>query len=267
MDDMDWIALIARLLLSAVFLVAAVGKLADRQGSREVIADFGVPKVLAAPVALVLPFVELAISFLLVPDATSRWGAAAALGMLLLFIAGMAISLARGRQPDCHCFGQLSSAPVGRSTLLRNGALAGVAALVLWYGGRSPEIASISATVGSNAAGWVALVVALVALALAAIEAWFILNLLTQQGRLLLRVDALEVATGLERLPDFRSVRSLPTSLCGAWRASGESWRRCALRTDRRCCSSRIHTAGHATISFLKSRAGSASSLTGSMSL
>lgn len=194
---MDWLALIARLLLSAVFLVAAVGKLADRQGSREVIADFGVPNALAAPVALALPSVELAISLLLLPDATARWGAAAALGMLVLFIAGMAISLARGRQPDCHCFGQLSSAPVGRSTLLRNGALAGVAALVLWYGGESPDIASVSAIVGSNTAGWVALVVALVALALVAIEAWFLINLLTQQGRLLLRVDALEVATGL----------------------------------------------------------------------
>ncbi len=230
---MDWLALIARLLLSAVFLLAAVGKLADRQGSREAIADFGVPNALAAPVALVLPFVELAIALLLVPDATARWGAAAALGMLALFIAGMATSLARGRRPDCHCFGQLSSAPVGRSTLLRNGALAGVAALVLRYGGeRSPDVASISAIVGSNAAGWVALVVAFVALALAATEAWFLLNLLTQQGRLLLRVEALEVATGLGQVaglpigqvaPDF-ALRSL----------TGEQRELAALRSSGR---------------------------------
>jgi methylamine dehydrogenase accessory protein MauD len=193
---MDWLALIARLLLIVIFSLAAVGKLADREGSRKAVADFGVPNGLAAPVALVLPFAELAIALLLIPGATARWGAAAALGMLALFIAGMAISLARGRRPECHCFGQLSSAPISKSTLLRNGALAAVAALVLWQGGENPDVTTIAARAGSTVVGWGALAAALIALALAAVEAWFILNLLMQQGRLMVRVDALEAALG-----------------------------------------------------------------------
>jgi len=207
---MDWLALIARLLLIVIFSVAAAGKLADRQGSRKAVADFGVPSSLAAPVALVLPFVELAIALLLIPSATARWGAAAALAMLALFIAGMAVNLARGRQPNCHCFGQLSSAPISQSTLLRNGLLAAVAAVVLWQGGANPDVTSIAVLVGSSATGWFALVAALTALALAAIEAWFLLNLLTQQGRLLVRVDALEAALGQGRIAGLPAGENAP---------------------------------------------------------
>ena len=47
--------LIARLLLALVFTVAGAAKLADRQGSRQAIVDFGVPSAIAAPLGLVLP--------------------------------------------------------------------------------------------------------------------------------------------------------------------------------------------------------------------
>jgi hypothetical protein len=51
-----------------------------------------------------------------------------------VFVAGISFNLARGRKPDCHCFGQLHSAPVGWTTLLRNGVLAAVAGFILWEG-------------------------------------------------------------------------------------------------------------------------------------
>jgi hypothetical protein len=54
-----------------------------------------------------------------------------ALSLLLLFVVGIGANLARGRKPDRHSFGQLHSAPVGWSTLARNGALAALASLVL----------------------------------------------------------------------------------------------------------------------------------------
>ena len=213
---MNWIALLGRLLLAVVFLVAAIGKLADREGSRKAIAEFGVPEKLIAPVTRLLPFAELAIAALLLPAATARWGAVAALGMLGLFIAAVTISLAHGRTPDCHCFGQLHSAPIGWSTLARNGFLAAVAAVLLWQGGASSDVALLGAT-GLNAVAVSALMIAAIALALAAIEGWFLLNLLRQQGRLLLRLDTLEAdlgrspASGLpigQQAPEFR-LRSL----------------------------------------------------------
>jgi uncharacterized membrane protein YphA (DoxX/SURF4 family) len=125
---------VARVLLAVVFVVAGLAKLADRAGSRRAIVDFGVPGWLAPPLGVLLPLAELAVAGALIPRASAWSGALGALGLLLLFVAGIGVSLARGRRPDCHCFGQLSSAPVGWATLLRNGVLAALAGFVVWQG-------------------------------------------------------------------------------------------------------------------------------------
>ena len=135
---MDLVLLVARLLLAAVFAVAALAKLADLPGSRQAMRDFGVPARLAAPLGTLLPLAELAVAVALIPRASAWWGAVGALALLLLFVAGIGVSLARGRHPDCHCFGQIHSAPAGWQTLVRNGALAAVAGFVLWQGRDHP---------------------------------------------------------------------------------------------------------------------------------
>lgn len=186
------------MLLALVFVVAGVAKLADREGSRQAITDFGLPAALAAPLGVLLPLAELAVAVTLMPKATAWWGAMGALALLLLFIAGIGVSLTRGKKPDCHCFGQLHSAPAGWQTLLRNGALAAVAGFVVWQGYDGA---------GPSAVGWVgdlstiqsvALIVGLVVLGLNAAQWWFLAHLLGQNGRLLLRLEALEagVASG-----------------------------------------------------------------------
>src|SRR3712207_6801747 len=138
---MDAALLIARLVLAAVFALAGVAKLSDLEGSRKAIMDFGLPAVLASPLALLLPLAELAVAAALIPASTAWWGALGALGLLVLFVVGISINLARGRKPDCHCFGQLHSAPAGWKTLARNGVLAAVAGFVLWegYDGAGPS--------------------------------------------------------------------------------------------------------------------------------
>jgi len=129
------------LLLASVFLVAGVAKLADREGSRRALADFGVPAPLATPLGVLLPLAELAVAAVLIPPATAWWGAVGALVLLLLFVVGISASLVRGRKPECHCFGQLHSEPAGWKTLARNGVLAAVAGFVIWqgYGGAGPS--------------------------------------------------------------------------------------------------------------------------------
>src|SRR5215203_5149372 len=145
---MDTVLLFARLLLAAVFIVAGGAKLADREGSRRAVADFGVPAALAAPLGVLLPLAELAVAVALIPTSTAFWGAVGALVLLLLFVAGIGANLARGRKPDCHCFGQLHSSPVGWSTLARNGVLAAIATFVVWQG--------LEGEVGPSVIGWLA---------------------------------------------------------------------------------------------------------------
>lgn len=93
--------------------------------------QFGVPAGLAGLVSVLLPIAELAIAILLVPELTASMAAAGALLLLAVFVAAIGANLARGRRPECNCFGQLHSAPVGTRTIARNLLLAVLAALML----------------------------------------------------------------------------------------------------------------------------------------
>jgi methylamine dehydrogenase accessory protein MauD len=131
---MDAVADVARAVLAVVFVVAAVAKLLDLVGTRRTMAAFGASPRLAATAGTLLPFAELAVAVALVLRPSARWGGVAALVLLLLFIVGISNSLARGRRPDCNCFGQVASAPVSWRTLVRNAALAALAGLVAAQG-------------------------------------------------------------------------------------------------------------------------------------
>jgi uncharacterized membrane protein YphA (DoxX/SURF4 family) len=146
-----------------VFAVAGIAKLIDRDGARQAVAAFGVRQPLVAPLATVLPVAELVVALALVVTTTAVPGAAGALVLLGLFIAGVAVNLARGRQPDCRCFGQLHSAPLGYKTLARNATLAALAVLVVVAG---PGTGLDAWSSGLSAIEWVSLAVAL-ALAMA----------------------------------------------------------------------------------------------------
>jgi uncharacterized membrane protein YphA (DoxX/SURF4 family) len=130
----DSIVLALQVVLAVVFATAGVGKLLDRAGSRRALAAFGVPHGAVDVASWVLPLAELATAGALVFHPTARWGATAALVLLMLFIFGIARALSRGEAPDCHCFGQLHSAPAGRGTLARNAVLAALAGVVVVYG-------------------------------------------------------------------------------------------------------------------------------------
>ena len=189
---MDVALLAARVLLVSVFIVAGVTKLADRAGSKKALVDFGVPASLAAPLGVLLPLAELAVAAALIPASTAWWGAVGALVLLLLFVVGISANLARGRKPECHCFGQLHSEPAGWKTLVRNGVLAAVAGFVVWrgYGGAGPS--AVGGLAGLSTAQLLGLGVGVVLLGMVAAQWWFLLALLRQNGRLAMRVEALE---------------------------------------------------------------------------
>lgn len=75
--------LIARCALALVFVIAALGKLADRPGLRATLTQFGLPRRLVTAGALALPLLELAIGVLLIPSATARPAALVALALLV----------------------------------------------------------------------------------------------------------------------------------------------------------------------------------------
>src|SRR5215212_2283293 len=133
-SSVDALTLAARLMLAAVFLTAGVTKLVDRAGSRRGLAEFGVPGPLTGPLGVLLPIAELGVAVGLLPAATAWWAAVGALGLLLLFILAIGANLARGRQPECRCFGQIGAGPVSLWTILRNVVLAAAAGLIVQQG-------------------------------------------------------------------------------------------------------------------------------------
>jgi peroxiredoxin/uncharacterized membrane protein YphA (DoxX/SURF4 family) len=188
----ETILLIARLLLALVFVVAGVAKLADPKGSRQAIIDFGVPPTLTTPLGILLPLAELAVAVALIPASTAWWGAVGALVLLCVFVVGIGNSLARGRKPECHCFGQLHSAPAGGKTLARNAALAAVAGFVIWQGYHGAGPSAVGWLSSPSATRIAALILGLVVLGLLVGGWWLLLQLVRQNGRLLSRIEALE---------------------------------------------------------------------------
>jgi thiol-disulfide isomerase/thioredoxin len=189
---MSTIALVARLVLAVVFAVAGIAKLRDRAGTRAAIVDFGGPESIAGVLALVLLLAELAVAGLLLPATTTPAGAAGGLALLALFSGAIAVSLARGRSPECHCFGQLHSAPASWKTLGRNAALAAVAGAALAGSLAWSRLSAVAWVGGLDAVQAVALGagVALVALVAGGCVAFF--SLLRSYGRVLVRLDRVE---------------------------------------------------------------------------
>ncbi len=121
---MGTLALVVRIALAAVFVVSAVAKLTDRDGTRQAVAGFGVPARLVGVATLLLAPAELVTAALLLPDATAAVGLVLTLGLLAAFTTVVVLALRAGRTVDCHCFGRLGGADISLRTVVRNGVLA-----------------------------------------------------------------------------------------------------------------------------------------------
>jgi uncharacterized membrane protein YphA (DoxX/SURF4 family) len=104
-------------ILGATFLAAAWPKIADPPGFLEAIHAYKlVPEVVAAPMALALPWLELLAALALISGFLRRSAAWVAFALLLVFMGALDIDLARGIPVDCGCFG---AHPVTRSVAER----------------------------------------------------------------------------------------------------------------------------------------------------
>src|SRR5947209_14128691 len=167
---MGFLALALRLALATIFAVAGVAKLSDRRGTERALLSFRVPKTMVPAMVIALPLLELSAAVALVPGPTARWGATLAALLLIGFIVGIAAAMLRGEEPDCHCFGQVQSAPAGGATLIRNLLLLGVA-LVIAIAGPGQRIDRGTST-GATSAIAVAAAIAAVLLVAIALALW-----------------------------------------------------------------------------------------------
>lgn len=118
-------ARVAALALAVVFVVAAGAKTRSPRATAEELAELR----LRFPTALarLLPAVELVVAVALI--ASPPWGGVLAFAVLAAFTAVLAGVVRSGRSVSCRCFGGLSTKPISRWSLARNGLLLAVAAV------------------------------------------------------------------------------------------------------------------------------------------
>jgi hypothetical protein len=185
----------ARLLLAAVFAVAAAGKLVGRSRTVETLAEFGVAESIRRPTAIALPLAELAIAVALLPAATAAWGALAAALLLAAFTAAVARTLLQGREVDCNCFGSLGPSRISRWTVARNVLLLVLAGGVAIAAQSDPGTSAVAWLANLDTAQ-LALLCGGVAIVLAALNFAFFWQLMRQNGRLLNELEALKAGGG-----------------------------------------------------------------------
>ena len=210
MDTTSLIFLLLRCGLGAMFAAAATAKARDLAATRASAVALGVPERVAPAAALALVATEAAVAVSLVITPFAPFGAAAAVALLGTFSVVVAANLRAGRRPPCNCFGQRSSSPIGRATLIRNGVLAVVAGTLLV---RRVEVGAES--LGSfqrfTTIQAVATVLGITVTAVFAFHSWLLVNLVLQNGRLLGRIEQLEFAASPEPVGTNTPVARAPT--------------------------------------------------------
>jgi putative oxidoreductase len=106
-----WSLRLSAWILGAVFLAAALPKLADPPGFAQALYAYRLlPQPFLAPLALALPWLEAGLALALLAGLWRRSASLLALLLLLVFAGALSLNLARGNPVDCGCFGASGAA-------------------------------------------------------------------------------------------------------------------------------------------------------------
>jgi uncharacterized membrane protein YphA (DoxX/SURF4 family) len=101
--------LVFRIVLGGLFVYAGVVKVVDPLGFAQDIRNYRlVGQTLSFVAAVVLPWLEILAGAFLIAGVWKRGAALVVIGLLVFFIVLTLVTLARGLDVDCGCFGSLS---------------------------------------------------------------------------------------------------------------------------------------------------------------
>lgn len=110
-----------RIVLGVVFIFAAVYKVSGPELFAKSIVNYKLlPIFLINILAITLPWIELCAGLLLIFGVAVKENSTILSGLLLIFIIAIAISLMRGLDIECGCFGTVDGAKVGVQKILEN---------------------------------------------------------------------------------------------------------------------------------------------------
>ena len=116
-----YLLLTIRLFFGFVFIYASVTKISDPEGFAQAIYNYKLlPLFLVNILAIILPWIELTTGILLLFGVSVKENSAILNGLLVIFIIAIIISLFRGLDINCGCFGTVDGAKVGLQKILEN---------------------------------------------------------------------------------------------------------------------------------------------------
>jgi peroxiredoxin/uncharacterized membrane protein YphA (DoxX/SURF4 family) len=191
---MDILLLLCRILIAGVLCVSGLAKLADVDGTRKGLLDFGVPQPLIRPLGIILPLAEIITAILLLPLVTAWFGAVLAFILFSIFTISIAANLWRGKRPVCSCFGQLHKQPISEQTLLRNLLLLLITSGLVWFGRDEPGLSILAWRNYLSPVEQLVIVALTLNIVLISGLSFLLFLLWHQQGRLLTRIEFIETA-------------------------------------------------------------------------
>ena len=139
MARLQWLPLIARIVVGAVFLAAGilkVGHAADL-GSTIVAFRLDLPPAFVGFSAIALPLFEIVLGVYLLLGWNLRIVSVISVALLAVFIAALTSVVIRGIPTPCGCFGPSETDPVTWWTIARDGAAIVPAIYLVWWSWRA----------------------------------------------------------------------------------------------------------------------------------
>jgi uncharacterized membrane protein YphA (DoxX/SURF4 family) len=127
------IVLLLRVLLGSIFIVAGASKIGHAAEFAAQIAGFRLlPQIVVAPLALLLPFLEILLGGYLILGLFTRAAAWMAVVLLAIFDGAIASAVVRGMTVSCGCFGPNDRTVTTWAEVARDAVFVLLAVVVAW---------------------------------------------------------------------------------------------------------------------------------------
>ena len=139
----EYLLLVARLFLGFIFIFAAISKISDPEGFSQAIYNYKLlPILLINTMAIVLPWIELCAGILMIFGISVKENSAIIFGLLIIFIIAVTISLFRGLDISCGCFGTVGGQRVGLLKISENIGLLILSVVLIRYDSKFLSLSS-----------------------------------------------------------------------------------------------------------------------------
>jgi len=127
--------LVLRILLAFIFIYAGTEKISNPSDFSQSIANYKLlPILLVNFFAIILPWIELVSGLLLLFGVAVKENSAIISFLLIVFTIAIVISLFRGLNIDCGCFGTIAGTKIGFKKLIENFLLLIFSFILMKYG-------------------------------------------------------------------------------------------------------------------------------------